>query len=115
MSFSTYTSTLGQSEFDVNKFNANFNLEIEKVKKQNNLIDIDKLSKLNQEAPQKTLLQYTVSDILIGIKNSWFYLIDDIFRRNFSSSIIFKDYRLYFIGMTFLIFGIILYLYNVLS
>jgi Ethanolamine utilization protein EutJ (predicted chaperonin) len=105
---------LGQNNSIANKFNDNFNEEKQKNKDRYKKDDQEKLDKLNNIVSVKPLYDFTIMDILVGIKDSWFEFFDDIFNQQFVLETFTKNYRLFFMGLTLCIICIILYLYNFL-
>ena len=105
---------------DSNKFNLRaFNQEFEDDVTKNKIIqqkkDAETLNKLNNTVYKKPILDNNLFEILIGIKNTWFYLIDDLLNQKFNKNTFTKDNRLFYIGLTLFIFGLIIFLYNYLS
>jgi hypothetical protein len=111
MSFPTYVSTFGQSEFDPIKFNANFEEQKREIKIKNNILDEESLKKYinNNNIKQKHFLDYTLYELIIEVKNAWLNFLDDFLLRNYTNILI-KENRIYFIGITIFIIGIILYI-----
>ena len=64
---------------------------------------------------KKKIYQLSVGEILIGIKDTWFEIIDDLLQQRFSLSIFTKGNRLFFIGLTIAIIVLIVYLYEILT
>jgi uncharacterized membrane protein YcjF (UPF0283 family) len=108
---------MAQQDDTNNKFNSKqFNSDFEDQKQAqielNKQLDEEKLAQMNNINETKSLTQMTLSDIFIGIKNSWFDLFDDMLSQRFKKDMFTKKNRLYFVGITFLIIGIILYFYD---
>lgn len=101
-----------ETKFDVKKFNNTF--EDYKIKTKREQSDKDKktLAKLNNEISEKPLSSYNMYELIIELKNTWFYIIDDILNGNITTETITKKNRLFYIGLTFVIFGIVIYLIN---
>lgn len=99
-------------KFDVQEFNKQFELDKEQRKLIAQEKDLQKLRQLNETIVEKKLYENTVSDIIIGIKNSWFNLLDDLLEQKFSISIFTRENRLFYIGITLIIMGLLIYLYN---
>jgi len=115
MSLAQYKSTFGQSEFDPNKFNAEFENEKQKIKEQNQMLDQEALDRLaNNNINKLKIYELSIGELLIGIKNTWFGIIDDILDKKFKASTFVQNYRLFYIGLTFLLIGIIMHMYNIL-
>ena len=56
--------------------------------------------------------QLNLVEILIGLKNTWFGILDDILEGNIKLNILSKKNRLFYVGLTILIIAIILYIYD---
>ena len=77
----------------------------------------EKLEKLlehyNGETETETpLYQKSIMELFIGLKNTWFDILDDILAGDFSINMITKNNRLFYIGLTIIIVAILLYIYN---
>lgn len=103
------------NKFDIGKFNDSFEEQKNTKIQINNKIDEHKLQMMGTQLEEKTIMQSTVSDLLIGIKNTWFYLIDDLLQQRFNVNTFTKENRLFFIGLTIVIIAMILHLYDYLS
>lgn len=105
-------SILDHQPFDNKKFNKAFNTTKDLINENNKEIDNYNLQNLNRVTISKPLYDYTIIEIFIGIKDSWFDLFDDLMTQKFSYDILTKNFRSFFIGLTCVIVGIILYLFN---
>ncbi len=99
-------------KFDINKFNTSFDKSKEDNKLTNKENDAEILQKLNSFTDSKPLYKNTISEIIIGIKNTWFYLLDDLLEQKFTFDTFTKENRLFYIGITLMCISIILYFYN---
>jgi hypothetical protein len=110
---SEYTTN---NKFDVVKFNTGFDTYKDKQKNINNILEKQRLDKLNNQYNyKKNLLDNSLIDILIGIKDSWFYLLDDLLQQKFSFDIFFKESRGFYIGITLFFIAIFMYLFTFLN
>jgi hypothetical protein len=103
----------GSNRFDYKKFNKEF----DQMKNTNKQIfareDEAKLAKLNADHTKKpSILSLSLFDLLVNLKDSWFDLTDDLLNKKFTMSVITKDNRLFYVGITLLFFAVVLYLYN---
>jgi hypothetical protein len=101
------------------KFNSqNFNTAFEKAqevrKKKENIVLQNKIDKLNKPVDEKMIHNYSIGEIFIGIKDTWFELLDDILQYGLSMDIFTKKNRLYFIGITIILIVSILFVYNLI-
>ncbi len=113
---SSQSSLSSKSKEDENK---KFNLQFDKLKadskekyKKN---QEDRLLKLNSEANIPSDVPFykkNIGQLFIGIKDTWFEILDDILDKQFSLKIFTKGNRLFFIGLTICIIGFILVLYD---
>ena len=75
-----------------------------------------KLLKLSEEEEKKLnnkpFYQLSVLEIAIELKNTIFAIMDELLAGNFNMNILFKDNRMFYIGLTILIISIILYIYD---
>lgn len=106
---STFTT---DGKFDTKKFNDSFLQLMDKNKQLNRELEDKKLAELNNSTITKHLYQSTLSELFSGVKTTWFGLLDDLLEFDFSFNIFTKNNRLFFMGLTFLVIGVILYLYN---
>jgi len=98
-------------QFDLNKFNSAFSGMINETKLTNAKKDKKILDKLNkvEEAKNVSLYNMSVVDFVIGIKDTWFNVLDDLLRLKLNK--VFEDNNLFFIGLTFILIAIFMYLY----
>lgn len=107
---SEYTTN---GKFDVAKFNTGFDTYIDKQKNINKTLEKQRLNKLNeQQIDKKNLLDNSLMDVLIGIKDSWFNLLDDLLQQKFSFDVFLKDSRGFYIGITLFFIAIFMYLFS---
>lgn len=75
------------------------------------------IQKLTQEAEleslkRKPFYKLNLLEMVIELKNTWFAILDELLAGNFSMSILIKNNRLFYVGLTILIISIILYIYD---
>lgn len=99
-------------KFDLNKFNAAFEQHKYDVSLTRKLEDEKTLSQLNAQKTAKPISEYNLLDILIGTKNAWFGILDDLLEQKFVFETLTKRNRLFFVGLTLIFFATIIYLYN---
>lgn len=99
-------------KFDLGKFNDAFGGQKESRKKINNELENYNLKMIGGDIIKKSLYQNDMGDIIIGIKNSWFFLMDDLLQQKISTSTFTKDNRLFYLGITFILITIVMYIYN---
>jgi hypothetical protein len=104
-----------EADFDITKFNAAYEEDAEARKKVAREKERKKLAALNKAPPKKKIYQLSIGEVLIGIKDTWFEIIDDLLQQKFSFDIFTKSNRLFFIGLTVSIIVLIIYLYELLT
>lgn len=105
------TSLQETQKFDIYQFNQKFEEYKKTLKNNEGLKEQKKLAELNKAPPPKKIYEYNIYELLLGMKDTWFDIIDDILALNFSTDIITQGNRMFFIGLTFITIGIILYAY----
>lgn len=106
---STFTS---DGKFDMGKFNDVFDKEKHNRNQLTKTNENNRLAKLNSLQTYKLLRDSTISDILFGIKDTWFYLLDDLLQQKFTIDTFIKENRLFFIGVTIIFITLLAYLYE---
>jgi len=102
------------TKFDEKKFNSDFDKKKEIDKMNSKILADERLGKMNTTVTTKPIYQYTMGEILIGIKDTWFGILDDLLLQRFTLDTFTKDSRLFFIGITLVIIGIVFYVYSYL-
>jgi hypothetical protein len=97
--------------FDLNKFNIIFDRNKEIQKENQRIKDLNKLNALSQETNKVSLYNLSMYDIIVNAKNAWFGLLDDLLNRSFNMQTLTKDNRLFYLGLTIVIFCVILYIF----
>jgi hypothetical protein len=91
-------------------FNKKFEAEKLRTKNQSKNKEKELNDKLKSIVPYTPIYSQNLWSILINLKNAWFDILDDLLKGNFSWQIFTKDSRLFYIGLTFCIISIILFL-----
>lgn len=102
-------------KFNVGEFNKVFEENIAKQTALDEEMDKTKLALLNKTVHEKPLYENNMYDIAVGIKNSWFGLTTDIMSNQYDTPIFTKQNRMFYIGITFILISIILFLYMYFS
>ena len=106
--------------FNINDFNKAYNIMKENKKKIIQNTDITYLNQLNEQENVKHTYIYNQNmyEILINVKKIKKNIFNDLFidlvHLRFNIHIFFKDDRIFYIGLIFIIVGLILYLFNLL-
>lgn len=96
-------------KFDSGEFNIAFDKYIQQTKKNTFTQSEERLGDLlYKERIQNTYFNNPIFNIFVEIKNTWFYILDDIIQFNISIDIFTKGNRLFNLGMTFLFIAIFL-------
>lgn len=98
------------NDLDIKEFNIKFNKLKEETKEKNRIMEEENIKK--QNITQKNILDFSLKDTLIGIKDTWFDLMNDILNRNFTRDILLKNNRLYYIGLTLIIIVLLFYIFD---
>lgn len=111
---SNIKNAVPKKDFDSDKFNKEFVFKKERATIENKIKSQEKLNKLTEEAnkEEKSLYNLSVAELFIGIKNTWFGILDDLLAKKFEIETLTKNDRLFFIGLTIVVISTILYLYN---
>jgi hypothetical protein len=104
-----------ESRFNVKQFNKQFETQKDNNKEIREQEEKEKLDKLNETIATKPLLLNNVQDVLLGIKNSWFNVLDALLYQKFTGSTLFKNNEMFYIGITFVMIGLILFIFDFLS
>lgn len=96
-------------------FNQKFEEDKELTKQISKEREKERLDYLSAEKKHKMVTQLSISEILIGIKDTWFDLIDDLLQGKFNITTFTQDNRLFFIGITIVILVLIIYIFYILT
>ncbi len=102
-------------KFDLASFNRGFDKYAEQERERIKKLEIERIKLLNVGPKEKEIYQLNIYEILVGVKNSWFGVLDDLLEQRFSWTILTKNNRMFFIGLTFIIITILLYIYSALT
>lgn len=91
-------------------FNKKFEEQKLRIKNRSKKKEKELNSKLNNIVPYTPIYTQNLWSILVNLKNAWFDILDDLLNRKFSWEIFTKDSRLFYVGLTFCIIAIILFL-----
>jgi hypothetical protein len=61
---------------------------------------------------EKPFYKMNILEILIEMKNTWFQILDELLAGDFSIGVLTKNNRMFYVGLTILIFAIILFIYD---
>ncbi len=77
--------------------------------------DRQRLENLNKETTERSITELSVMEILIGIKDTWFELIDDLLQKKFNATTFTMNNRMFFIGITIIIIAVLAYIYSLFT
>ena len=100
------------NKIDLQKFNSAFDKEKQRVKEEAKQKQQKRLDELNKPPPQKMIHEYSVGEIIIGVKDTWFDILDDILQYGITKDLLNKKNRLFFVGVTIVLIILILYLHE---
>lgn len=101
---------------NLKEFNRVFDEENQKLRDISHQKELDELQKMNLiENTRKPLSELTIGEIILNIADTYINMITDTFTLNFNSissfiDIFIKDNRPFYIGLSFIIIGLISYL-----
>ena len=103
--------------FNANDFNKAYEVMKEHKKTITQEYDITYLNQLNQKENEnikhKEIYNQSIYEIMINLKNTINDIFSDIFHFQFTNIFV-KDGRLFYIGLIFIIIGLLLYLFHLL-
>lgn len=102
-------------QIDLGRFNKEFDRTKQIAINNQKLNDLTKLNELSKEEKKEKLYNLNMSEIILNTKDTWFNVLDDLLDQQFKLQTFTKENRLFYIGVTILLFGIIIYLYISLS
>ena len=101
--------------FNVKEFNVGFEQARDITKAKIREQEKEKLEELGNVTYQKKITEMSVGEILVGIKNSWFDLVDDLLQKKYTYDTFTKNNRMFFFGLTIIIIIVIIYLYDLFT
>ena len=102
-------------KFDLKKFNTDFDSLIQEDKQKQNKLLNDKLNDLNKVPSETKLYELSTKDLLIGLKDTWFGIFDEIIKKFPHVGIsLYKKHRLFYVGLTLIIFALLVFVCDVM-
>jgi hypothetical protein len=101
-------------KMDLAEFNKEFVFKKEQAEIQNRIKSQEKIDRLTAAANKeiKSLYSLSVAELVIGVKDTWFGILDDLLAQKIEMRTLTKENRLFFMGLTIIFIATILYLYN---
>lgn len=104
--------TINNKENDLQTFNKRFEIYTEEEKVKIKKIEEERLSKMEENKVEKEIYQLNIYEILVGIKDTWFNIMDDIIGGRINIEMITKEDRMFYIGITLIMIVIMIYIYE---
>jgi len=108
-----YLYKLDSGKFDIDRFNRDFDQYRDKRKEESREILNRKLEELNKPPDVTPPYDLSVGQIMINMKDATFNVMDDIINFKFTSEVLLKQNRLFYIGLLLIIIALILYAYMI--
>ena len=83
-----------------------FAQQMDQERKQHKALEEQRLKDMN-ERYKKNIYNLTLEEIIIGLRNTWFDIIQDLIHFNMSMETFTKDNRMFFIGLSVVIFALL--------
>ncbi len=99
------------TEEEGEKFNKKFDKAKDEAKRKSLAAAQKRLGEMNKPVEVVPIYKQSISEILVGIKDTWFGLFSDLASFELDD-ILTKNHRIFYIGLTFIIIGVLLYLYE---
>jgi len=98
-----------KNKFDIKTFNKGFEDYMKQQTEIKHQQEIERLKQLNETKYEKKITEMTWNEIMVEWKTSIIGVLDDALHFRFTPSVLFRENRLFFIGITLLILAIIFY------
>lgn len=101
---------LVKSKFDIKAFNKGFENYMKEQNEIKHQTEIERLKQLNETIYEKKITEMTWNEVMKEWELSMVGVLDDILHFRLTPSILFRDNRLFFVGITLLILASIFYI-----
>ena len=109
------TQIRDSQNFNLKQFNLDFEEELKRKNELRAEREEGTLNNLNSTISDTNVLNMSIADMLIGIKDTWFGLMDDLLAMRFEVATVTKNNRLFFVGLSVIICVVLVYIINYLS
>jgi hypothetical protein len=100
----------GNKKIDLGRFNSEFDKQLDNTNYFQDEIDKNYLDALGKK--ENIIKKVSIYDILINIKDTWYNIINDLAEHKYDKSVILKDDRLFYVGLTFVVYVVLTYLFH---
>lgn len=106
-----YLYRLDDGNFDIDRFNRDFDQYKTMRKKEMAELMQKKLDSLNTPQPETPPYALSIGQVMINMKDTVFNTLDDIINFNFTKQAFLSDHRLFYLGLFFIIIALLIYFY----
>jgi len=106
-----YFYKLDNGKFDIDKFNRDFDQYKDKRKMDMKAELQKKLDTLNKKVPDIPAYNLSIGQTMVNTKDAVMDTLDDMLQFKFNNETFSKNNRLYYLGLLFIIIGIIFFIY----
>lgn len=108
-----YLYRLDDGNFDIDRFNRDFDQYKTMRKKEMAELMQKKLDSLNTPQPETPPYALSIGQVMINMKDTVFNTLDDIINFNFTKQAFLSDHRLFYLGLFFIIIALLIYFYYI--
>jgi hypothetical protein len=104
---------LGQFDIALDSDNNDRNLDLEQVLAKDTLRirELNRLQELQSINDEPSLNELTISELIVNTKDAWFGILDDLLDKQYEKETFTKDNRLFYVGITLIVFSAIIYIF----
>lgn len=106
------SKTDNSKKFDLVEFNKQFEVSLAESDQKRIQSENKILEKLNTIPPPPSIYEQSVLDIVVGIKDSLFGILDDILRLEYHPTVLLRDRRLFYFGVLILLIALCFIIYR---
>jgi hypothetical protein len=102
---------LVKNKFDNQAFNVDFTKYIDQQKETEHQLNIAKLKQLNTEVYKKKISDMSFNEVLVEWRETLTGIMDDVINMHLQPSVLLRDNRLFFTGITLIIIVVLFYFF----
>ncbi len=106
-----YLYKLDPTQFDIDKFNRDFEQYVDERKKSMQESIDKRLEELNRPPARTPVYDLSIGQISINTKDALFNTFDDLVHTKISTGTFLKENRLFYLGLTFIFVALIFFFY----